>query len=118
MPLEAGRRLGPHEIVARRGRGGMGEVYRARDTRLERTVAVKVLPAKRAQDGEVRRRFEREARAISSLSHPHICALYDVGAASLGVGSSSRTPSGRSCLSCPWAARAGPVPTVRERPIR
>ena len=79
MPLEAGRRLGPYEILAPLGSGGMGEVYRARDTRLDRTVAVKVLPAELAQAVDMRQRFEREARAISSLSHPHICALYDVG---------------------------------------
>jgi Tol biopolymer transport system component len=79
MALSQGTRLGPYEILAPAGAGGMGEVYRARDTRLERTVAVKVLPAHLAQSGEVRQRFEREAKTISSLSHPHICALYDVG---------------------------------------
>jgi Tol biopolymer transport system component/predicted Ser/Thr protein kinase len=79
MTLAAGSRLGPYEIVAAVGAGGMGEVYRARDTRLERTVAVKVLPAHLSSSPEVRQRFEREAKTISSLSHPHICALYDVG---------------------------------------
>src|SRR5687767_1803669 len=79
MPLATGARLGPHEIEAPIGAGGMGEVYRARDTRLDRTVAIKVLPAQPAADPELRQRFEREARAISSLSHPHICALFDVG---------------------------------------
>ena len=79
MTLASGTRLGPYEIVSALGAGGMGEVYRARDTRLERTVAVKVLPANLASSPEVRQRFEREAKTISQLSHPHICALYDVG---------------------------------------
>lgn len=79
MPLAAGTRLGPYEVVAPLGAGGMGEVYRARDTRLDRTVAVKILPSRFAEHPEARKRFEREARAISALSHPHICALYDVG---------------------------------------
>ncbi|HSD71956.1 MAG TPA: protein kinase [Thermoanaerobaculia bacterium] len=79
MTLSAGTRLGPYEIVAAVGAGGMGEVYRARDTRLDRTVAVKVLPAHLSASAEVRQRFEREAKTISQLSHPHICALYDVG---------------------------------------
>src|SRR4051812_39898808 len=79
MPLRKGSPLGPYEIVAPLGAGGMGEVYRARDTRLERTVALKVLPAHLAASPERRQRFEREARAISALNHPHICVLYDVG---------------------------------------
>jgi len=79
MTLAAGVRLGPYAIVDSLGAGGMGEVYRARDTRLDRTVAIKVLPAALAANPELRERFEREARAISSLNHPHICALYDVG---------------------------------------
>ncbi|HJW13565.1 MAG TPA: serine/threonine-protein kinase [Thermoanaerobaculia bacterium] len=79
MPLTAGSRLGPYQIVSPLGAGGMGEVYRALDTRLERTVAVKVLPQHLSEDAELRLRFEREARTISRLSHPHICALYDVG---------------------------------------
>jgi len=79
MRLTPGVRLGPYEIQAPIGAGGMGEVYRARDTRLDRTVAVKVLPAQLAADPQLRERFDREARAISSLSHPHICALFDVG---------------------------------------
>ena len=77
--LTAGARLGPYEIVGPLGAGGMGEVYRARDTRLDRTVAIKVLAAPLAADPKMRERFEREARAISSLNHPHICALYDIG---------------------------------------
>ena len=79
MALTPGTRLGPYKITAQIGAGGMGEVYRARDTRLSRTVAVKVLPSPLAQSAESRERFEREARLIASLNHPHICTLYDVG---------------------------------------
>ncbi|MGH9389034.1 MAG: protein kinase domain-containing protein, partial [Vicinamibacteria bacterium] len=79
MTLATGSRLGPYEILSPLGAGGMGEVYRAKDTRLDRTVAIKVLPVHLSQNAEVRQRFEREAKTISSLSHPHICALYDVG---------------------------------------
>src|SRR5438094_8009045 len=79
MPLDSGTRLGPYEIQAPLGAGGMGEAYRARDTRLDRIVAIKVLPAHLAGNQQSRERFDREAKAISSLSHPHICALYDVG---------------------------------------
>jgi hypothetical protein len=77
--LAAGARLGPYHVETLLGAGGMGEVYRARDTRLDRAVAVKVLPVALSGSGEPRRRFEREARAISQLQHPHICALFDVG---------------------------------------
>ena len=79
MSLAAGTKLGPYEIVSPLGAGGMGEVYRARDTRLDRTVAIKVLPQHLADTPEARQRFEREARAISSLNHPRICTLFDVG---------------------------------------
>src|SRR5215831_4118695 len=79
MTLAAGKKLGPYEILSPLGAGGMGEVYKAKDTRLERTVAVKVLPLHLSSSPEVRQRFEREAKTISQLSHPHICALYDVG---------------------------------------
>jgi len=79
MAIAPGTRLGPYEIVAPLGAGGMGEVYRARDTRLERTVAIKVLPQDGAARADLRERFEREARAVSNLNHPHICALYDIG---------------------------------------
>ena len=79
MALPTGAKLGPYEIVAPLGAGGMGEVYRARDTRLDRTVAIKVLPAHLSSDPARRQRFEREAKAISALNHPHICTLYDVG---------------------------------------
>jgi Tol biopolymer transport system component len=79
MPLAPGTRLGPYEILAPLGAGGMGEVYKARDTRLDRTVAVKILPAHLSAEPTLRQRFEREARAVSSLNHPHICTLHDVG---------------------------------------
>ena len=79
MTLATGSKLGPYEIQSPLGAGGMGEVYRAKDTRLGRTVAIKILPQGLAETPEIRQRFEREARAISSLNHPHICALYDVG---------------------------------------
>jgi serine/threonine protein kinase len=79
MSLTAGTRLGPYEVQAPLGAGGMGEVYRARDTRLDRTVAIKVLPTEFAGEPTLRERFDREARLISSLNHPHICALFDVG---------------------------------------
>ena len=77
--LKSGSKLGPYEIIARLGVGGMGEVYRARDTRLNRTVAIKVLRDHLADRVGVRERFEREARTIASLNHPHICTLHDVG---------------------------------------
>jgi Tol biopolymer transport system component len=79
MTLAVGSRLGPYEILGPIGAGGMGEVYRARDTRLDRAVAIKVLPAQLSSSPELRERLEREARTISQLSHPHICALYDIG---------------------------------------
>lgn len=79
MTLSSGTRLGPYEILAPIGAGGMGEVYRAKDTRLDRTVAIKVLPSHLSADPERKQRFEREARAISSLNHPHICILHDIG---------------------------------------
>jgi serine/threonine protein kinase len=79
MALANGTRLGPYEIVAPLGAGGMGEVYRARDTRLDRTVAIKILPPHFADDLNRRQRFEREAKVVSSLNHPNICTLHDVG---------------------------------------
>src|SRR5262245_16541636 len=79
MALDAGSRLGPYEVIAPLGAGGMGEVYRARDTRLGRDVAVKVLSAHLAERSDLRARFEREARTVSSLNHPNICTLFDIG---------------------------------------
>jgi Tol biopolymer transport system component/tRNA A-37 threonylcarbamoyl transferase component Bud32 len=79
MSLSTGTRLGPYEILTPLGAGGMGEVYKARDTRLDRTVAIKVLPEHLSQKPQLRERFEREARAVSSLNHPNICTLHDVG---------------------------------------
>jgi eukaryotic-like serine/threonine-protein kinase len=99
MTIPSGARLGPYEILSPLGAGGMGEVYEARDTRLDRTVAVKVLPERMALNPELRARFEREARAVSKLSHPNICTLHDVGEAQLpaageGVGGPAGGPGG------------------------
>jgi Tol biopolymer transport system component len=79
MTLASGTKLGPYEIQSAIGAGGMGEVYRGRDTRLDRTVAVKILPSHLSESGEARQRFDREARTISSVNHPNICTLYDIG---------------------------------------
>src|SRR5690348_552826 len=80
MALPAGTRLGPYETISLLGAGGMGEVYRATDTRLGRTVAIKVLPSPLSTDPELKQRLEREARAISALQHANICTLHDIGA--------------------------------------
>jgi eukaryotic-like serine/threonine-protein kinase len=79
MTLTAGVRLGPYEILSLIGAGGMGEVYKATDTRLNRAVAIKVLPPHFSENPEMKQRFEREAQTIASLNHPHICVLYDIG---------------------------------------
>src|SRR5262245_24044084 len=79
MPLAPGTHLGPYEITTPLGAGGMGEVYRARDTRLERSVAIKILPEQLSKDPTRKQRFEREAKTISNLNHPHICTLHDIG---------------------------------------
>ena len=79
MTLDIGTRLGPYEILSPLGAGGMGEVYKARDTRLQRTVAIKILPEHISSQPDVKARFEREAQALASLSHPHICPVFDVG---------------------------------------
>src|SRR5499425_852863 len=79
MSLASGTKLGPYEVLGPLGAGGMGEVYRARDTRLDRTVAIKILPAQFSSDPVRKQRFEREAKTISNLNHPNICVLYDVG---------------------------------------
>ena len=101
MPLTEGTRLGPYEIVSAIGAGGMGEVYKASDTRLNRTVAIKVLPPHWADDAEMRQRFDREAQAVAALSHPHICTLHDIGhervqpAPESGAAVDSATDAGR-----------------------
>ena len=79
MALSPGTRLGPYKVTGELGAGGMGEVYRATDTRLDRTVAIKVLPSYLSDRADLRERFEREARTVSNLNHPNICTLYDVG---------------------------------------
>jgi eukaryotic-like serine/threonine-protein kinase len=79
MALSPGTKLGPYEIVAALGAGGMGEVYRARDTRPERTVAIKTLPSHLSSNADLRVRFEKEAKSISALQHPNICVLHDIG---------------------------------------
>jgi eukaryotic-like serine/threonine-protein kinase len=79
MNLRPGARLGPYEILSPLGAGGMGEAWKAKDTRLDREVAIKILPAGLAQNEQFRARFEREAKVISSLNHPNICTLHDVG---------------------------------------
>ena len=119
MTLSTGTRLGPYEISAAIGAGGMGEVYKARDTRLERDVAIKVLPPHLSSSEEMRQRFEREAKTISQLSHPHICALYDVGRRGRdrlprhGVprGRDARGSSGQGAAPC----RAAPAIRSRDR---
>ena len=87
MSLSTGTRLGPYEILSPLGAGGMGEVYKARDTRLDRTVAIKILSEALAGDPQFRERFDREARTISQLDHPHICTLFDVGEQNPSTGS-------------------------------
>src|SRR6202166_4344843 len=79
MSLTSGTLVGPYEVISAAGAGGMGEVYRAKDTRLDRTVAVKILPSHLSGNPEAKQRFDREARTISSLNHPNICTLHDVG---------------------------------------
>ena len=130
MPLPSGTRLGPYEVLGAIGAGGMGEVYRARDTRLDRVVAIKILPDDYAGDSDRRQRFEREARAVAAFSHPNVCAIFDVGhetnvtylvmeyldgetlAARLARGS-ARTPSGsRTAGSAETAPSVTPTPGI------
>src|SRR5262245_62116243 len=91
MPLLPGTRLGPYEVVSLLGEGGMGAVYRARDSRLDREVAIKVLPAIFADDAERRTRFEREAKAVAALSHPNILAIHDIGESATPAGAAGQT---------------------------
>ena len=103
MALDAGTRLGPYEVVALIGAGGMGEVYKASDTRLNRTVAIKVLPPYWADSPDMKARFDREAQTIASLTHPHICTLHDIGReATVGerVTRSSSPPAARGFCAC------------------
>ena len=100
MTIQAGSRLGPYEILAAIGAGGMGEVYKARDTRVERTVAIKILPEILAGDPASGARFDREARAISSLNHPHICTLHDIGEDAGTGGSSADTRADHRKRAC------------------
>src|SRR5689334_14459062 len=79
MTLAAGAKLGPYEILSPLGAGGMGEVYRARDTKLDRDVAIKILPERLSADGDALARFEREAKAVAALSHPNILGIFDFG---------------------------------------
>ena len=122
MTLSGGTRLGPYEILSPLGAGGMGEVYRARDTRLDRDVAVKVLPAHLANDAQLKQRFEREAKTVSSLNHPNICTLFDIGregstdflvmeylegetlAARLARGAAKTSTTGSPTPATPWPA--------------
>ena len=124
MPLLPGTTLGPYEILSLLGAGGMGEVYKARDTRLDRTVAIKVLPEHVASDPDLKQRFEREAKTISSLNHPHICTLYDIDSQD-GIDFlvmeylegdtlwAILAGRGTACRAC---AAAGPVPTPTREP--
>ena len=114
MSLAAGAKLGPYEVLAPLGAGRMGEVYRARDTRLDRTVAIKVLLASVASDPDLRQRFEREARAVAALNHPHICALYDVGEAPNPQRSAPSSPP--SALSPEPSVPSPQPPALRPQP--
>ncbi len=116
MSLSPGSRLGPYEIQSQLGAGGMGEVYKARDTRLDRIVAIKVLPAHVADDPDLRQRFEREAKTISSLNHPHICTLYDIGRAPRsGVGRGGPTSEAASRGAAAFARGFGGPTKLEER---
>jgi hypothetical protein len=105
MSLAAGTRLGPYEIVALIGAGGMGEVYKARDTRLDRTVAIKVLPGNLSADPDRRARLEREATTIAGLTHPHICTLHALASTTAPCSSSWRRPTRRGDRTSAGAAR-------------
>src|ERR1700747_1279351 len=108
MPLTSGSKLGPYEILAPLGAGGMGEVYRARDTRLKREVAVKVLSAAMASDADRRKRFEQEARSASALNHSNIVTIYDIGATDETVYIAMELVDGRTLREL---VHGGPLPT-------
>ena len=110
MTLAAGTKLGSYEILAPLGAGGMGEVYRARDTRLGREVAVKVLPADRAADPDRRRRFEQEARSASALNHPNILTIHEVGSEGETTFIAMELVEGRTVREL---VASGPVPTKK-----
>jgi len=117
VTLSAGARLGPYEIVAPVGAGGMGEVYKARDTRLDRTVAIKLLAPHLSADAAVKERFEREARAISSLNHPHMPGCRPTGRRSPFTSSSRpRTTSGPTTWNAARSRASPSNPTTRRRP--
>jgi serine/threonine protein kinase len=111
MPLGPGARLGPYEIVSAIGAGGMGEVYRARDTRLQRDVAIKVLSETYAADPDRLARFEREAQLLASLNHPHIGAIYGLEQRALVL---ELVEGKRSLID----SSAGPFPSTRRSPLR
>ena len=132
MALTIGTRLGSYEIQSALGAGGMGEVYKARDTRLDRIVAIKVLLQEVAAEPDFRQRFEREARAVAALNHPHVCTLYDIGhqdgidflvmvirGESASFGWNNRLlPSADSHANAPpapWVSRSGTPPSAGIR---
>ncbi len=114
MSLSPGTRLGPYEILSAIGAGGMGEVYRARDTRLERDVALKVLPAETLADPTARARLLREARLASKLNHPNVCTIHEVGEAdpSTGSGQDPSTSSGQAPST--GSGQVKPTPTTTQ----
>ena len=113
MQIAPGTLFGPYQILALIGAGGMGQVYRARDTRLERQVAIKVISASAAGNDAALERFQREARAIAALTHPHICTLYDVGRERTSSSSSWNTSKARR-----WPPVLGGESRVRKRSLR
>ena len=112
MELTEGTRLGPYEIHSAIGAGGMGEVYKATDTRLGRTVAVKVLPPHWADNADMKQRFEREAQALASMTHPHICVLHDIGQERPANGEAAKVWQNPQDRTMPFSSgNNGPLPT-------